>query len=73
MAKTSTSCQLCTHPTHSLPLCQPCREMVERLERIWPQVNPVTRGMLHYRTLQRAAAPVAAAGGCSTASQGARG
>lgn len=54
-------CHLCTRPVEQAPLCTPCREMIARLARIWPEVNPVTRGMLHYRTLQAQSANPAAA------------
>jgi len=46
--------------------------MIQRLARIWPQVNPVTRGMLHYRSLRAAVEPIATASGTS-AGQAARG
>jgi hypothetical protein len=55
-------CHLCFRPAEQPPLCTPCREMIARLARIWPEVNPVTRGMLHYRSLQAAAESAKPAG-----------
>jgi hypothetical protein len=46
--------------------------MIERLARIWPEVNPVTRGMLHYRSLRAEAQAAAAAASGASASPAVR-
>ena len=44
-------CELCAHLTPESRLCPPCREMIERLQRIWPQLNVDARDQLQFAAL----------------------